>query len=192
VAGLGVAIKAGDGWSWRLDAPSRAVYAQISTGNELRPRCDGVENIFSDDDYCTFGAKRAQGQSYDVAIFGDSNADHFVPMLAKLAETKGLSGRQVTQSTCAPLLGAWRPKQPSNHEEMCLDYQKGIIAFLEANPRLKLAVLSSNWASYQKGMGTNALDLDGTGPKSPDKNRHSLEQVLDSTVNICMSGASPC
>src|SRR6185436_460690 len=63
-----------------------------------------------------------------------------------------------------------------------LDYQKGIIAFLKANPHLRLAVLSSNWASYQKGMGTNALDLDGTGPISPDKTRHSLEQILDSTV----------
>jgi peptidoglycan/LPS O-acetylase OafA/YrhL len=182
VAGLGVAIKAGDGWAWRLDAPTRAVYAQISTGNERRPSCDGIENIFGDDDYCNFGRRRADGQSYDVAIFGDSNADHFVPMLAVLAKAQGLSGRQVTQSTCAPLLGAWRSSQPAQHEEMCLDYQKGMVAFLKANPGLKLAVLSGNWASYQKGMGSNALGLDGAGGKIPDKTRRSLEQVLDATV----------
>jgi peptidoglycan/LPS O-acetylase OafA/YrhL len=129
VAGLGVAIKVGDGWAWRLDAPSRAIYAQISTGNERRPSCDGIENIFSNDDFCNFGHQRADGQSYDVAIFGDSNADHFVPMLAVLAKAQDLSGRQVTQSTCAPLLGAWRSSQPARHEAMCLDYQKGIVAF---------------------------------------------------------------
>ena len=182
VAGLGVAIKVGDGWSWRLDAPSRAVYQQIATGNTLRSRCDGFENIFADDDYCTFGAKRPRGQSYDVAIFGDSNADHFVPMLAVLATTAGLSGRQVTQSTCAPLLGASRIKQPVKHEAMCLDYQKGILAFLKANPNLKLAVLSGNWASYQKGLGANALDLDGTGAKISGETRRSLEQALETTV----------
>lgn len=186
VAGLGVAIKAGDGWSWRLDAPSRAVYAQMSTGNDRRPSCDGVENIFSADGFCAFGRKRDEGQSYDVAIFGDSNADHFVPMLAVLAEAKGLAGRQVTQSTCAPLLGVWRPKQPAQHEALCLDYQKGIVEFLKANPNLKLAVLSGNWASYQKGMGSNELALDGTGVKTPDKTRRPLEQFLEATVRYLL------
>ena len=113
---------------------------------------------------------------------GDSNADHFVPMLAVLAKAQGLSGRQVTQSTCAPLLGAWRTSQPARHEAMCLDYQKGVVAFLKANPKLKLAVLSGNWASYQKGMGSNELGFDAAGDKRPDKTRRSLEQVLDATV----------
>jgi len=172
IAGLGGAIKAGKGWSWRLDAPSRAVYVQIASGNPRR----------RDDVFCGFGRKRGQGEAYDLAIFGDSNADHFVPMLDEAAKAANLSGRQVTQSTCAPLLGAWRVRQPWRHEEMCLDYQKGIVAFLDANPNLKVAVLSANWASYQKGVGTNALDLDGTGPKTPDRARRSLEHALDATV----------
>jgi hypothetical protein len=177
-----VAINVGDGWAWRLDAPSRAVYVQISTGNERRPSCDGVENIFSDDAICNFGRQRVEGQSYDVAIFGDSNADHFVPMLAVLTKAQGLSARQVTQNTCAPLLGAWRTTQPHWREEMCLDYQKGIIAFIKANPNLKLAVLSGNWSSYQNGMGTNEIGIDGVGAKFPDQTRRSLEKVLDATV----------
>jgi peptidoglycan/LPS O-acetylase OafA/YrhL len=187
VAGLGMAIKAGDGWSWRLDAVSRAVYAQMSSGNDLRARCDGVENIFSAGSFCTFGRKRDPGQSYDIAIFGDSNADHFVPMLALLGEAKGLAGRQVTQSTCAPLLGVWRTGQPARHEELCLEYQKGIVEFLKANPKLKLAVLSGDWASYQKGLGNNGLALgEGMGLQARDPSHRSLEYFLDATVRYLL------
>ena len=113
-------------------------------------------------------------------------------MLAVLAKAQDLSGRQVTQSTCAPLLGAWRSSQPARHEAMCLDYQKGIVAFLKANPKLKLAVLSGNWASYQKGMGSNALGLDGTGAKSPTRPAIPWSRCSTRPSAICMSAASPC
>ena len=105
-----------------------------------------------------------------------------MPLLSVLAEAKGLSGRQVRQSTCAPLLGARRTNQAARHEEICLDYQKGMVAFLKANPKLKLAVLAGYWASDQNGIATNELGLDGAGAKTPDKARRSFEQVLDATV----------
>ena len=50
-----------------------------------------------------------------------------------------------------------------------------MVAFLKANPKLKLAVLAGYWASYQNGIATNELGLDGAGAKTPDKARRSFE-----------------
>ena len=184
IAAVGVSIKAGKGWAWRLDEVSRSVYDQIESNNPRRKRCDGVEGIFREDPFCAFGRAKAPGQSYDLAIFGDSNADHFVPMLARLADTKGLSGRQVTQSTCAPLLGVWRVNQEAWREKICLDYQEGIIAFLDANPGLKLAVLSANWSGYLSGLAHNGLDLtSGKKAGAPDPAPQTLEALLQTTVD---------
>jgi hypothetical protein len=44
-------------------------------------------------------------------------------------------------------------------EKKCLEYQEGIIRFIEANPGLKLVVLSANWTSYERHVGWNGLDL---------------------------------
>ncbi len=184
IAAVGLSIRAGDGWAWRLDGVARSVYDQIASNNPRRGTCDGVDDIFDDDTFCAFGRAKAAGQSYDMAIFGDSNADHFVPMLARLAETKGLSGRQVTQSTCAPLLGVWRVNEEDWREDTCLAYQEGIIAFLAANPGLKLAVLSANWSGYRAGLGHNGLDLgSGKGSGEYDRSPQQLEALLQTTVD---------
>jgi peptidoglycan/LPS O-acetylase OafA/YrhL len=136
-----------EGWPGRLDAPAYAVYHAASSGNPLRPSCDGYNLAFENNSYCTFGRPRAQNASYDIAIFGDSNADHFVPMIAKLSETAGLSGRQVTQSACGPLIGASGGRAASL-EERCARYQETILKFLDRNPNLQIAVLSSVWSNY--------------------------------------------
>jgi hypothetical protein len=184
IAAVGISIKAGNGWAWRLDSISRSVYDQIASTNPRRGKCDGVEGIFREDPFCAFGRRKSAGQSYDVAIFGDSNADHFVPMLSLLAETKGLAGRQITQSTCAPLFGVWRIEYEAWREKTCREYQEGIIAFLDANPGLKLAILSANWSSYGAGLGHNGLDLtSGKASGAPDPSPQTLEALLQTTVD---------
>ena len=145
IAAAGIA---GRGWPERLDAPAYNVFHAASSGNPLRPSCDGYELAFRNDDVCNFGRRRGKDASYDMAIFGDSNADHFVPMIAKLAEARGLSGRQVTQSTCAALIGADLAHRDASGRETCTRYQAAVLAFLDRNPGLKLAVLSSAWWSY--------------------------------------------
>ncbi len=184
IAAVGASIKAGDGWAWRLDGISRTVYDQIASTNPRRGKCDGVEGIFREDPFCAFGRGNSAGQSYDMAIFGDSNADHFVPMLSRLAEAKGFSGRQVTQSTCAPLFGVWRINSEPWREKTCREYQEGIIAFLDANPGLKLAILSANWSGYGVGLGHNGLDLaSGKASGAPDPSPQTLEALLQTTVD---------
>jgi peptidoglycan/LPS O-acetylase OafA/YrhL len=145
IAAAGIA---GRGWPERLDGPAYNVFHAASSGNPLRPSCDGYDLAFRNDDVCNFGRRRGKDESYDMAIFGDSNADHFVPMIAQLAEAGGLSGRQVTQSTCAALIGADIEQRDASGRETCARYQTAVLAFLDRNPGLKLAVLSSAWWSY--------------------------------------------
>lgn len=152
LAAVGVA---GRGLPQRLDEPAYNVYRAASTGNPLRKICDGYELAFRHERHCTFGRPLASGASYDVAIFGDSNADHFVPMIAELAERAGLAGRQVTQSACAPLIGA-RFDRSAAVEETCARYQETILKFLDRNPGLKVAILSWAWSIYD-GLAANRV-----------------------------------
>jgi len=155
-----VAASAGRGWPERLDGAAYAVYRAASEGNPRRQKCDGTDLVFRNDAACAFGRPHADGSSFEIAVFGDSNADHFVPMIAKLAEQAGLSGRQVTQSTCGPLIGA-SGRRASHIEQQCARFHEAMVAFLDRNPKLKIAVLGSVWSSYWNPAKNSAATLDG-------------------------------
>lgn len=157
LAGVGIA---GEGLPQRLDPPAYEVYRAASAGNPLRQSCDGYDLAFSHHHKCAFGRALPENGSYDIAIFGDSNADHFVPMLTELAKRAGLAGRQVTQSACAPLIGAARQHRSAFYEDECALYQETILKFLDRNPGLKIAVLSSAWSNYNEAL-TNRIAEDG-------------------------------
>ncbi len=173
----GGALVLGKGFPQRLDAPAYNVYRAASTGNPMRAACDGYDLAFSHHKICTFGKPLAEGASYDIAVFGDSNADHFVPMIATLASEAGLSGRQVTQSTCAPLIGAARVRSIYK-EEPCTLYQETILKFLDRNPGLRIAVLSSAWSGYPE-IVTNRISK----PEGPPE-RRTFDAFTRSTVEI--------
>jgi hypothetical protein len=166
------------GWPQRLDAPAQAVYEAASHGNPMRDRCDGYNVAFRHSKACTFGKPLDDGQSYDIAIFGDSNADHFVPMIAKLAHDAGLSGRQITQSACAPLLGADFDRGIST-EKKCELYQQTILKFLDRNPGLKLAILSWAWSRYPDEPKPNAL-----AHEAGLAGGHSFASFAESTIAL--------
>ncbi|WP_295555885.1 acyltransferase family protein [uncultured Hyphomicrobium sp.] len=177
---LTTAIVAGEGWPQRLDTPAYKVYSAASQGNPLRGACDGYDQAFAHNDYCTFGRPLAENASYDIAIFGDSNADHFVPMIRKLAENAGYSGRQVTQSACGALIGASRvprPGDPRPDDETCARYQETILAFLDRNPGLKIAVLSSGW-EYYRNLKPNRLSQAGAEANA------TFAQIAAETIGI--------
>jgi peptidoglycan/LPS O-acetylase OafA/YrhL len=173
VALVGVATR---GLPQRLDEPAYQVYRAASAGNPLRPRCDGYDHAFSHERYCAFGRPFAERGSYDIAIFGDSNADHFVPMIGALAAEAGLAGRQVTQSTCAPLVGASRVRA-KHQEEACTRYQETILEFLNRNPNLKIAVLASVWSSYAHVSANRVAN-------EPDGQPRTFEDVARSTIDL--------
>lgn len=146
----------GAGWPWRYDAPVREFFAAYQSESPLRDPCNNFENILINDEVCAFGRPRQAGESYDLALIGDSNADHLVPMFSVLAAKAGLSGRQVTHDSCGAILGAARAELKKREEE-CIVFQRTLISFLDQNPGLKIAVLSSVWSSYSRGLIANGF-----------------------------------
>lgn len=158
VALAGVAVNLGKGWPWRLDDTASRIYAQMLSKNPYRPSCYGTEQAFAHDRKCNFGAPRADGQSFDAAIFGDSNADHFVPALESIMRSRGLSARQVTHSACGPLIGVNIARRSALKRAECLRYQQTVLEFIARNPGLRLVVLSGNWTNYTDALVTNAAN----------------------------------
>ncbi len=173
---FGLAGIAGEGWPQRLDVPAANVYRAATSSNPMRHACDGYEAALKQQGRCTFGAPLTN-EGYDVAIFGDSNADHFVPMIADLAKKHNLSGRQVTQSSCAVLIGAAREKG-KRQQEICTRFQETVLDFVNRNPNLKIAVLSSAWGNYDTFESNRVLKTDG------QRQRRTFEDSARATVEI--------
>lgn len=148
VLAAGALFKALDGLPARFDGPLEQIYSDMSSGNPLRPHCDGTDRIFGTDQRCAFGRQFKPGTSFEVAVFGDSNADHFVPAIAEWATARNLLGRQVTKSGCALLFNVQRPGRWPGEARECREYRGAVIRFIEQNPGMKLAILGGAWRSY--------------------------------------------
>jgi peptidoglycan/LPS O-acetylase OafA/YrhL len=206
LAGLGVmavlAVTGGlvrilDGLPGRFGGPVGAMFSDMSSGNPLRIPCDGHERIFGTDAACNLGRRKASGESYDLAIIGDSNADHFVPMVAEWAERAGLAGRQVTQSRCAPLFGAARPDWSAARNATCAAFQRGIVRFVEANPGLSLVVLAGKWADNDRPLADNGIAAAGlAGPRAASVTidsalRRTVAYLRDKGIRVVLVGEIP-
>lgn len=168
VALLGVAVNLGKGWSWRLDEVASRVYSQKLTKNPYRPACYGTALAFANDEICNFGAPRRDRSGFEAAVFGDSNADHFVPALETVMRQRGLSARQVTHSACGPLIGVNIARRGARKRAECEAYQQTVLEFLDRNPSLRLVVLSANWTNYTGAFVTNAAFPDVAAAAGPD------------------------
>lgn len=185
VAILGGVAQADRGWLWRFGPQARQIFEQRLAVNPWESRCDNNRNIFANDGFCNFGRTLSEGETFEVAVFGDSNADHFVPLVADHARREGLSGRQVTQTACGGLLGVrLRGRTPAKHAE-CLTYQRNMIGFVERNPDLKLVIISGNWVSYQGRLAQSGLVLpelseetSGMDPVPPETLEFHLRRTI--------------
>jgi peptidoglycan/LPS O-acetylase OafA/YrhL len=156
---VGAALKATKGWPARLDGETRAVYETLNQSNPRRQHCDGHDNAFRNDAACNFGVAKPQNASFDLVVFGDSNADHWVPMLEDYARRNNLSGRQVTQSACGPVLGSDHPQFSRSRNQDCATYHQTVVDFLERNPGTKIVVVAGHWSAYDTKLGRNRVDL---------------------------------
>jgi len=207
VALLGGTFNWGKGWPWRLEPTLRHVFEQMAEANPLRRSCDGNDKIFANDQICNFGRERKPGNSYQLAIMGDSNGDHFVPLAKTIALKARLSGRQVTQSACGPIVGVENQLWSSAQRRRCLAYQSNIIKFLDENRGLKFVILSAAWSSYiTKGSNPNimrsSMELPGSvraklaklGYKPGDSRYYFAATVLDMRargISVLLLGQVP-
>ncbi len=191
VLAVGALFKIFDGLPERFDGPVRQIYADMSHGNPLRPACDGTDRIFGTDETCAFGRKPKPGESYEVAVFGDSNADHFVPAIAAWVGAKNLLGRQVTKSACALLFNVQRPGLWSAEVRHCDDYRRAAIRFIEQNPKLRLAILGGDWRDYINVLDNPDLKLSQltsvTWSGEQVQNAKGFEIALGRTVDFLLA-----
>ena len=179
LAATGGAIRALDGLPARFDGAVGKLFEEVARGNPLRPVCDGFDRIAGNDSVCNFGRRKGAAESYDIAVFGDSNADHFVPMMIRWADERQFAGRQVTQSACAPLLGLAHVIRAERENQQCRAYHEGIVRFVEANPGLKVAVLSGVWSVYESSLKWNGFLPPGAAAPSGTP---TLDEALARTV----------
>lgn len=156
VAALSGVIKITKGLPERYASGVRHALDQMVTSNPWRQSCDNYDKIFSNDAVCNFGRKKARQESYEIAMFGDSMADHWVPLVAEAAEKQNLAGRQTTNGGCVFLVGVEIPAEPAAKARECANYQKEAIRFIEANPKLKTAVVSAFWEKWIKRLDDGA------------------------------------
>jgi hypothetical protein len=152
MASVALVLKIEKGLPQRYNAGVRTALEQMVSVNPLRGSCDGYENIFAHDDVCNVGRKKAPGESYEVALFGDSMADHWSSLVDKYADQHALAARQVTNSACALLLGAKIASSPARQVRECTLYHQEAEKFIAANPGLKLAVISGFWEGWLWGL----------------------------------------
>ncbi|MBL8564940.1 MAG: acyltransferase [Hyphomicrobiaceae bacterium] len=182
LATTGGAIRAFDGVPSRFDGAVRKLFDEMANGNPLRPFCDGDDYAFKNNERCNFGRRKLPGESFEMAVLGDSNADHFVPLVADWAQESQLAGRQVTRSACAPLLGAALKVKRTWRKLECRPYHEAIVAFVESNPGLKLVVLSGVWPDYARHLGWNGLNAKGLVRPQGVDGALAFTEVLASTV----------
>lgn len=188
---VGGLFKISDGLPTRFGGAAGEIYSDLALGNPLRASCDGFDHIRGNDAVCNFGRKLIAGASYDVAVFGDSNADHFVPGFAKWVAVHDLSARQVTQSACALLLNVIRPGMRASHVKECDAYRRAALQFVDDNPHLKLAVLGGHWRSYLSVRDLGAVAGDGLVPvtwtASQVKGVEAFELAMGRTVDYFLA-----
>ncbi len=181
--GIGRGLQAQGGWPSRLDPSARAVYEALVSRNPYRRLCDGYENALTNDERCDFGSAKPGG--FELAVIGDSQADHWVPVFAAVARGRGWSGRQITNPTCAPLLGARRAFLPEQFNARCDAFQEAMLAFLARNPGLREVVLGGNWTAFTDEFirdGGRFIDAEAAGIADRFGPRGTLAWHLAATV----------
>ncbi len=190
LAGVAASIKLEQGFPARYATEARRVLDQMVSGNPYRRTCDNHWNIFANDEKCNFGRKRRSDEGYDLAVFGDSMADHWVPLAEGYARDANLSGRQVTNGGCVLLFGIKIPARPASKALECRRYQEEAQKFVERNPKLKLAVISGYWEKWMARIetGDDTLNAFVSGPDaSAERPAPAFDKVLDQTLEVFKS-----
>lgn len=182
----GAGISIAKGLPSRFDDTVQPFLDQMVSGNPWRRKCDDFQNIFLNDDICNFGRRKAIGESYEVAVFGDSMADHWVPLVAKYAKSNALAGRQVTNGGCALLFGTPVPASPPSKALECANYQREARAWLDANPGLKLAVISGYWSKWTRLLDEAAPPAPANGAASAASaaTKTDIESAMRKTIRV--------
>jgi peptidoglycan/LPS O-acetylase OafA/YrhL len=189
----GNAIKALDGLPGRYRGRVGEVLSEMNSVSPHRKHCDGFERVFADAELCNVGRPKARDASYDAALFGDSMAEQWVPLLEEAARQHGWAARQVTHGGCAFFGGLDLPAKAgrAGRAGECASYQGQALRFIEANPGLKLAIVSAFWRQWQARLDRDHRDANVLGmgrrsvaPAITDYSGPGFEQAFLSMLEV--------
>ncbi len=157
--------------------------------NPLRDQCHAGKEISQKLEPCLFGALKKQP---DFMIWGDSHADHWVPVLDEVARQTGKTGLQRTKMSCPPLLGVELFSAKGDYRSDCSDYNQWRLLELEHKPSIKTVILSARWPIYTQGSllpneagygGFYLRSPQAIGPNTLFTSREALERGLHQMID---------
>lgn len=133
---------------------------------------------------CVFGADG--GDDYSVVLWGDSQADHWVPGFEARAQAEGWRGRQITKAGCAPLKDALRVEKKAGARDDCRAFNAQVLEFIAQEPGVQTVILSARWALYAHDAGSTDADVflidDLSNVLSSENSQRVLRTRLQQTV----------
>lgn len=94
---------------------------------------------------CVLG--RGAGDSQSVLLWGDSNASHYIGMLATFAEMEGFRFRNMEHGSCPPLMS---DPMPYVSEQIYPGCSRSLDRVYSALTHYDVLIISASWSVYQK------------------------------------------
>jgi peptidoglycan/LPS O-acetylase OafA/YrhL len=114
-----------------------------------------------------------------IAIVGDSNAGHFLPIFNYILKPRRAAG--VSIATCSPVVkldGARFSSADPNYTSICDKYRRDGIALIKNYPEISLVILSSAWSGVVPQLIRNEGDA-----LDPVIGRKIFAESLDETIS---------
>ncbi len=182
--GYGMRITGG---LWRYPPPIAAAVRQATAVQPFMHACNGPQNGLRHNARCNFGPKPYAGR-FDVAIVGDSHANHFVPLAARFTRIHGLAGRQVSAGGCPMLFGVERSGETKIRQ--CRQHEANIHTFLRDN-RPDTVFVAGRWTNYlpSRGNDSTLFVVNADGTRTPLASRAQLKDALMRTIGTIAASA---
>ena len=143
-------------------------------------------------EYCTFGKK---DEKPIVALIGDSHADALIPAINQAVLNLGVSGIQLTNPGCRPLLNVYRPGT-----KKCMDFIDKSFQIVLSNPDIEHVFLHGYWGVLYEGFGYRNHNFEILYKDLTEKSnktvfekgiRSTLEALLKANKKVYIVGGVP-
>lgn len=124
---------------------------------------------------CTIGAP---GEQPVLAIWGDSHADAWSPLLEEASRSSQQAYVQVSMNSCPPLLGL-TPIVPTRGIANCRPFNDAVLQYLQSQASLGLkgVVLTARWSTYS---GSPNISVDDDWVCYADQSNRTAAEALAS------------
>jgi hypothetical protein len=181
------AALASRGWPERFRPAIRQILFEEHDTDGLLARCFARPLAeLNAHDLCQIGTPGEITPSF--VLWGDSHADAILPAVEHEAQKHGLKGYFAGESSCAPLLGVFRPDTPR-----CKAFNDNILQ-VALRPEIKTVILEARWgknadgrAYGDEGNGFVPLSDDVAKARKPSDNAAIFTRGLNRTVEALLA-----